>query len=155
MSEIQSLINEVASMKCVYNISISGPVGSGKTTLCEYINKQVFDKRYFNYYNEWIEHDLAGTMLEKCSNKLISRLTLQSFIMDEWNNQLNKIPLKSFNLFERSISECSMCFHTDLSIAESFVLKSIEEQIAKKYNIPSIDTPTLFYEAIEESIEKI
>lgn len=150
---IHKIIHKLSENDYIYIACISGPVGIGKTTTCEKFNnliKNSINRDLFNYYNEWISHrSLSQNMMDACSNGLISRLTLQSYILDEWNSQLKNKPLTQFNLFERSISECSLCFIDDLSLSEQHVLQEIENKIAKKYNIPSIVTKTSFYEISE------
>ena len=159
-----SVINKIATHNLRYNVAIAGPIGSGKTTLCDYIWKQLNDidmthvttdkplNEIAHYYKEWIDHsDICKQMLVNRTNGLISRFTLQSFILDEWDNIMKKDPLRNFNLFERSISECSMCFCEDLSFKEYDVLHSREYEIASKYDIPCVDRTFGFH--ITESID--
>ena len=148
---MNSVIQKIIDNNLRYNLAIAGPIGSGKTTLCNYIwdrlnslNLLTKDdqtrENLLHYYKEWIDHsDTCKQMLVNRTNGLISRFTLQSFILDEWNNILTKEPLRNFNLFERSISECSMCFCEDLSFKQYDVLHSMEYEIACKYDIPCVD----------------
>jgi deoxyadenosine/deoxycytidine kinase len=162
-----SAIQKIIDNNLRYNIAIAGPMASGKTTLCDYIwnelgklNIQLKDDQerdsFIHYYKEWIDHsDLCKEMLVNRTKGLISRFTLQSFILDEWMNILTKEPLKNFNLFERSISECSMCFCGDLTFKEYDVLHSREYDIAKSFGIPCVDSEFSFCVSTKESTEDI
>lgn len=158
-----SAIQKIIDNDLRYNLAIAGPVASGKTTLCNYmwaeIGKMIFSLKesqtndsVMHYYKEWIDHsDLCKQMLVNRTNGLISRFTLQSFILDEWANILMKEPLKNFNLFERSISECSLCFCDDLTFKEYDVLHSREYDIAKRFGIPCVDGEFSFCVSTKEA----
>ena len=160
-------IQKIVDNKLRYNIAIAGPIGSGKTTLCNFIwdklnemNLQLQDDQQLNsvagYYKEWIDHsDMCKQMLVNRTNGLISRFTLQSFILDEWNNILTKEPLRNFNLFERTISECSLCFCEDLTFKEYDVLHTREHDIAVRFGIPCVDEGFSFNVATKERTEEI
>ena len=156
-----SAIQKIIDNKLRYNLAIAGPIGSGKTTLCDYIwdelsrlNLQHND--LMHYYKEWIDHsDICKQMLVNRTNGLISRFTLQSFILDEWSNILTKEPLRYFNLFERSISECSMCFCDDLTFKEYDVLHAREYDIASRFDIPCVDRKFGFCVSTKESTKDI
>ena len=162
-----STIQKIVDNKLRYNIAVAGPIGSGKTTLCNYmwdelarLNIQLGDNvardSIMHYYKEWIDHsDICKQMLVNRTNGLISRFTLQSFILDEWANVLTKEPLRNFNLFERSISECSMCFCDDLTFKEYDVLHSREYDIACRFDIPCVDREFGFCVSTKESTEDI
>lgn len=162
-----SAIQKIIDNNLRYNIAIAGPIGSGKTTLCNHIwnelNKltiplkddQTIDS-VAGYYKEWIDHsDICRQMLVNRTNGLISRFTLQSFILDEWQNILTKKPLRNFNLFERTISECSMCFCEDLTFKEYDVLHTREHDIAVRFGIPCVDEEFSFNVATTERTEDI
>lgn len=150
-----STIQKIIDNKLRYNLAIAGPIGSGKTTLCDYVwaALSVLDVHIdqpkdsvIRYYKEWIDHsDTCKQMLVDCTNGRISRFTLQSFILDEWDNTLKTKPLGYFNLFERSISECSLCFCNDLTFKEYDVLHSREYDIASRYDVPCVDRTFNFY----------
>jgi deoxyadenosine/deoxycytidine kinase len=162
-----SAIQKIVDNKLRYNLAIAGPIGSGKTTLCNYIwneinklNVQLQDDQTMSsvtgYYKEWIDHsDICKQMLINRTNGLISRFTLQSFILDEWQNMLTKEPLRNFNLFERTISECSMCFCEDLTFKEYDVLHTREHDIAVRFGIPCVDEGFSFNVATKERTEEI
>lgn len=162
-----SAIQKIIDNNLRYNLAIAGPVASGKTTLCDYIwaeiGKMMFSLKesqtndsVMHYYKEWIDHsDLCKQMLVNRTNGLISRFTLQSFILDEWANILMKEPLKNFNLFERSISECSLCFCEDLTFKEYDVLHSREYDIAKRFGIPCVDGEFSFCISTKEATADI
>ena len=162
-----SAIQKIVDNNLRYNIAIAGPIGSGKTTLCNFIwdklntlsvslkDDQQRDS-VMHYYKEWIDHsDTCKQMLVNRTNGTISRFTLQSFILDEWYNILTKEPLKNFNLFERSISECSMCFCEDLTFKEYDVLHTREYNIASEFDIPCVDREFSFCTSTKESTEEI
>lgn len=161
VTTMQGLVQKIIKNNLRYNLAIAGPVGSGKTTLCNYIwdTINVPDKdtsSVMHYYREWIDHsDTCKQMLVNRTNGVISRFTLQSFILDEWDNTLTKEPLRNFNLFERSISECSMCFCEDLSFKQYDVLHSIEYDIARKYGVPCVDGEFSFITAENTETAKI
>ena len=162
-----SAIQKIIDNNLRYNIAIAGPIGSGKTTLCNFIwdklntlNVSLKDDQQrdsvMHYYKEWIDHsDTCKQMLVNRTNGTISRFTLQSFILDEWHNILTKEPLKNFNLFERSISECSMCFCEDLTFKEYDVLHTREYNIASEFDIPCVDREFSFCTSTKESTEEI
>ena len=153
---LEKIVKTLAENGYTYNISISGPVASGKSTLCDTINSLAKDLANFNYYPEWISYsDLCGTLLKMSKLKEIGRLTLQSFILDVWVNVLREKPLSNFNLFDRSISECSMCYCGDLSAQERNVLRTIESDIAFRYNLPSDCTDFYFTISHKDSTEDI
>jgi deoxyadenosine/deoxycytidine kinase len=167
LTPMLSAIQKIADNKLRYNLAIAGPIGSGKTTLCNYmwdelsrLNLQLNDNLQRNdlmyYYKEWIDHsDICKQMLVNRTNGLISRFTLQSFILDEWSNILTKEPLRYFNLFERSISECSMCFCDDLTFKEYDVLHSREYEIASRFDIPCVDRKFGFCVSTKETTKDI
>lgn len=153
VSSVISALRKLSEKNYIYNLAISGPVASGKTTLCNFFNNAIINSpnynqvaENYNFYNEWIDHNgLAKMMLSGCANGKVGRLTLQSFILDEWINQLTERPLKNFNLFERIISECSLAFCDDLDKNTFDVLFAKEDKIAKQFNIPHINGVFKFY----------
>lgn len=162
-----STVQRIIDNNLRYNIAVAGPIGSGKTTLCNYIwdklntlnlslkdNQQRDSVMY--YYKEWIDRsDTCKQMLINRTNGTISRFTLQSFILDEWSNILTKEPLRNLNIFERSISECSMCFCDDLTFKEYDVLHTREYNIATNFDIPCVDREFGFCTSTKDSTEEI
>ena len=130
-----------------YNIVITGTVGSGKSTLCEYLSYVLSCAKIdVNAYPEflYIDSNVSNCILRDRFDGKISLLTFQSYILDKWENILkinhNK---KGIHIFERCVDDSVICFSNianklnDITDEELYLLYNRSKNINTRYNAPS------------------
>lgn len=140
-----------------YNLSITGAIGSGKSTILEILNK-LFIRNNFNVNSvpEYlgIDKELGGILLNRRINNTISNTTFQNYIMDQYVERISNNGAYKYDicLFERLPDDSILCFSNisnfdeyDLTNFDLLVLDKRMKAIVERYNIPSYrDVKTKF-----------
>ena len=133
-----------------YSLVITGTIGAGKSTVCEsmvHIIKTLFPELCIVTYPEFLfvkDAGLSSNLLTAKINGGISSNTLQSFILDNWNNIMSQNEkYQGFRLFERCVDDCVTCFCNienkagKLSDAQFMSLYEELKKIDEHYDIPT------------------
>lgn len=133
-----------------YSLVITGPIGVGKSTLCQII-KMLFEKYEFsvNPICEYIDYDKNGTlMLEKYLSGEISNPTFQNFIIDVYKLQCINGKKSQITISERPVEDSIACFanisskiQDDFTDLQLLALNDRCNKIINKYQIPSYSDP--------------
>lgn len=136
-----------------YNLILTGSVGVGKSTLSQLIYEyfKQLEIKNIQIYPEYIQYkynndDIGNTILDLRKQGVIDTETLQHFVLDIWNYQLEKnnfIQNNSINILERLPDDAIYCFSKEayeqgIITQESYFNLCIKYQnIIKKYNVPT------------------
>ena len=148
-SEFEQKILPLKDKFSNYNFSITGAIGSGKSTILEIINK-LFIRHGFkvNAVPEYlgIDKELGGVLLNRRINNTISNTTFQNYIMDQYVERISNNGSHDYDicLFERLPDDSILCFSNisnydeyDLTNFDLLVLDKRMKAIIERYNIPS------------------
>jgi hypothetical protein len=91
-------------------------------------------------------------MLKLRSKNLISPLTFQNYILDEWENALRNQEYKSINIFERCPDDSVYCFSSNLPKIEFEYLTNRVKQLNIKYNCPTYDSKNSFIKIVSDDV---
>lgn len=149
-SEYQKIKNIVPKN---YNLILTGSVGVGKSTLSQLIYEcfQQLEIENIQIYPEYIQYkydndNIGNTILDLRKQGVIDTETLQHFVLDIWNYQLEKnnfIQNNSINILERLPDDAIYCFSKEayeqgIISQESYFNLCIKYQnIIKKYHVPT------------------
>lgn len=137
-----------------YKLVITGNIGSGKSLRCELLyqlfNNYTKDIQCFPEYLNYSKH--GKTMLKLRSKNLISPLTFQNYILDEWENALRNQEYKSINIFERCPDDSVYCFSSHLPKTEYDYLTNRVKQLNIKYNCPTYDSKNNFIKIVSDDV---
>lgn len=149
-TDLMNLTNPLSSLEnddFKYNLVITGTVGSGKSTLCEYLLYILTCAKIdVNTYPEflYIDSNVSNCILRDKFDRKISLLTFQSYILDKWENILkinhNK---KGVHIFERCVDDSVICFSNianklnDITDEELYTLFNRCKNINSRYDAPS------------------
>lgn len=136
-----------------YNLILTGSVGVGKSTLSQLIFEcfKQLEIENIQIYPEYIQYkynndNIGNTILDLRKQGIIDTETLQHFVLDIWNYQLEKnkfVQNNSINIFERLPDDAIYCFSKEayeqgiISQESYFNLCMKYHNIVKKYNIPT------------------
>lgn len=140
-----------------YNFSITGAIGSGKSTILEILNKLFIRYGFIvNAVPEYlgIDKELGGLLLNRRIQNNISNTTFQNYIMDQYVERISSNGNHDYHicLFERLPDDSILCFSNisnydeyDLTNFDLLVLDKRMKSIVERYNIPSYrDNKTKF-----------
>ena len=132
-----------------YQLTITGPISSGKSTLLQGLMNlfKLKDLPIYPIY-EYINYDthIGGEMLQRFIRRELSNSTFQNYILDTYAIQLKKNKGLGPKLYERTIDDSIMCFanianynNCDLTTLDLFALfnKGQGININDPINIPS------------------
>lgn len=136
-----------------YNLILTGSVGVGKSTLSQLIYEcfQQLKIENIQVYPEYIQYkynndNIGNTILDLRKQGIIDTETLQHFVLDIWNYQLEKnnfVQENTINILERLPDDAIYCFSKEayeqgIISPESYFNLCIKYQnIIKKYNVPT------------------
>lgn len=140
-----------------YDLVITGPVGAGKSTLCEAVHQIIPE---FECYPEFIEmgddYDrLFGNMFlaKKIKDNRLT-FTFQSYILDSWKLQLDD-KKASKRLLERCVDDSVICFanidnyNGHITDNELRILFEKCQNINSKYELPTYFSDNIKFSIIE------
>lgn len=130
-----------------YQLTITGPISSGKSTLLQGL-MNLFKLKNLPIYPiyEYINYDthIGGEMLQRFIRRELSNSTFQNYILDTYAIQLKKNKGLGPKLYERTIDDSIMCFanianynNCDLTILDLFALFNKGQGINVEYNVPT------------------
>ena len=127
-------------------IVITGGVGVGKSTLISNLKNNIPEDDLI-FIKEYIDHkpEQGKKMLEETLKGRGSMYDLQLFILDCFNEQLQKAQNKKYVIFERSPYDSIFIFSTEayhngrMSEKEYFSLHEKVDSLYTKYHIPKFD----------------
>lgn len=126
----------------MYILSITGPIGSGKSTLIKNL-KQHLSKTYkVITIPEYIDGDpiFGLEMLKRFINGNISSLTFQSYILDYYNNILKDIS-SEIVLIEKLPYDSVYCFGS-VAVKNKQLTQQEFDVLVDKLKILKVDLPT-------------
>ena len=134
-----------------YNLILTGSVGAGKSTLSQ-LTYECFKKLNIKVqiYPEYIQYqhnnqNIGNLMLELRRKNIIDTETLQHFILDIWNYQLNEKKFNehnSINILERLPDDALYCFCKEayeqniISQESYYILCQKYKHIIDKHKVP-------------------
>jgi hypothetical protein len=131
-----------------YDLVITGPVGIGKSTRCDYISSLLTSIAVpVSAFPEYLlgdhSHMSEQLLVEKIEGG-ISDQTFQSYVLDQWINiAKSKNIRETFNIYERCVDDSILCFCnisnekgelTDLALQN---LYNEARNISRVYGLPS------------------
>jgi hypothetical protein len=88
-------------------------------------------------YPEYITHsDIGDLMLKRFHDGMITNITFQHYIVDEWHNIFSRRPLGNVNLFERCPEDGVKIFCPNMEPFNKEAMRCRLEELAIKFNIP-------------------
>jgi deoxyadenosine/deoxycytidine kinase len=152
--KFHAITEKIIEKDIKYKLVITGNIGSGKSLRCELLY-QLFNNLTKNIqcFPEYLNYSKHGkTMLKLRSKNLISALTFQNYILDEWENALKSQEYKNINIFERCPDDSVYCFSSHLPENEFEYLTKRVKQLNTKYNCPTYDLKNAFIKLVSDDI---
>lgn len=141
-----------------YNLVITGTIGVGKSTICQILaklfkyyspeSKIKLYPEYINYGKKTEKETVGYKLFEMKKKDKINSFTLQTYIMDIWNDLFKEneyTNYDSFNIFERLPCDAVYCFaqyeYTIGAINEDEfkILEQKNKRMIEKYKLFSYD----------------
>lgn len=158
VEKYKRLYQNMKNKNMKYNLVVTGNIGSGKSLRCELLynifNNFTDDIQCFPEYLNYSKH--GKTMLKLRSKDLISPLTFQNYILDEWENMLKHKTYKTINIFERCPDDSVLCFSSNLPSKEYGYLMERLQNMNETYKCPTYKNLNNFTKIVSnDAIENI
>ena len=150
--------------KLIYSISITGPIGVGKSTLINNIIvklQNLYPDKKIAIIKEYIDYDqlLGQTLLNRFIDGKISNASFQNYILDTYEEQMKNNTDADILIFERTLDDSVICFanivHSEgkISDLDLLTLQYKVQNLDKKFNIPNYYFNTEFLELLSSNQE--
>ena len=159
----KDIFDKIVSKNITYNIVVTGTIAAGKSLRCDLLKdlmRAVDKEHHVEYtseysdddeslkhssktqpraciYPEYITHsDIGNLMLKRFHDGLITNITFQHYIVDEWYNIFSRRPLGNMNLFERCPEDGVKIFCPNMEPYNKEAMRCRLEELANTYHIP-------------------